>query len=110
MLPFPLLFALLLTADSAASQTAQFIDCVGTRDPLTADCAFQFASAFAPVLAVRSAGCNWDDTQQRLGGGYFFAAQRVDSIVRVAYLPAYFRDCGWQGVKCWLPGVDCSPH
>ena len=27
-----------------------------------------------------------------------------------AYLPAYARDCGWDGAKCWLPFVDCASH
>ena len=109
LLSASLLFALIVVRP-AASQSAQSVDCVDAGEALTRDCAFQFASRFAPVLAVRSAGCNWDQTHQRLGGGYFFTAQRVDSIVRIAYLPAYFRDCGWQGVKCWLPAVDCAPH
>jgi hypothetical protein len=64
------------------------------------------------VLVVRSAGCNWERaaTTGRLGGGYFFAVKPVDSMIRIAYLPAYFRDCGWSGSKCWLPWVDCAPH
>src|SRR5690606_3383380 len=27
-----------------------------------------------------------------------------------AYLPAYYRDCGWAGAKCLLPFVNCAPH
>ena len=75
-------------------------------------CELAVAAAFAPLLVVNPSGCNWDTTVEppRLGGGYLFAAQRVGDALRVAYLPAYFRDCGWSGVKCALPGVDCEAH
>ncbi|MEX2284556.1 MAG: hypothetical protein WEE89_18855 [Gemmatimonadota bacterium] len=81
-------------------------------DGLGDACEYALAQRFAPTLVVRSGGCNWDDSVSpaRLGGGYFFAVQTVGSHIRIAYLPAYFRDCGWSGVKCWLPWVDCSPH
>jgi hypothetical protein len=83
------------------------------HDGLSDACELAFAQDFAPLLVVRSGGCNWDDSASpaRPGGGYLFAAQPVDSnTIRIAFLPAYYRDCGWHGSKCWLPGVDCAPH
>ncbi|MGQ0560865.1 MAG: hypothetical protein ACT443_03210 [Gemmatimonadota bacterium] len=80
------------------------------QDGLSNTCELSLARSVAPILVVRATGCNWNEATARLGGGYLFAAQPVDAAVRVAYLPAYFRDCGWRGAKCWLPGVDCSPH
>ena len=80
------------------------------RDGLSDSCELALARAFSPSLVVRSGGCNWSVENTRLAGGYYFAVQPVDSLVRIAYLPAYFRDCGWSGIKCWLPGLDCSPH
>ena len=80
------------------------------RDGLSDSCELALARAFSPSLVVRSGGCNWSAENTRLAGGYYFAVQPVDSLVRIAYLPAYFRDCGWAGIKCWLPWLDCSPH
>ncbi len=81
-------------------------------DGLADDCELALAQRFAPFLIVRSGGCNWDESVSppRLGGGYFFAVQPVGQWIRIAYIPAYFQDCGWSGVKCWLPWVDCTPH
>lgn len=79
-------------------------------DGLSTSCETELARSFAPRLVVAPGGCNWDGAAARTGGGYFFGAQPSDSTVRVVYLPAYFRDCGWHGVKCWLPQVDCAPH
>jgi hypothetical protein len=81
-------------------------------DSISDECEFSLARTFAPVLVVRSGGCNWNATLEpgMLDGGYFFAVQAADSAVRIAYLPAYFRDCGWRGVKCWLPRVNCASH
>lgn len=89
-------------------QAATDTDSDGVDD----NCELAVAAAFAPLLVVNPSGCNWDTTVKppRLGGGYLFAVQRVGDAVRVAYLPAYFRDCGWSGVKCALPGVDCEGH
>lgn len=104
------------TATSAAAQTVRIPNCEpttasqGEEGGLSLRCQLEFASRFAPVLVVRAGGCNWEARKEQLGGGYFFAVQRVDSVVRVAYLPAYFEDCGWYGIKCWIPGVDCTPH
>lgn len=110
-------------ADEAQDRGARAPSCDTARGdaPATADrdadglsdgCELELARAFAPVLVVRAAGCNLDESvlPARLGGGYLHAVQRAGASVRVAYLPAYFRDCGWRGAKCWLPRVDCSPH
>lgn len=83
------------------------------RDGVSDRCELELAVAFAPGLRVAPGGCNWDASvaPARLGGEYVFAVQSTDADrVRVAYLPAYYRDCGWGGVKCWLPFVDCDPH
>jgi hypothetical protein len=76
-------------------------------------CELELARTFAPVLSVRLAGCNIDDEADppRLGGGYFFAVQPgAAGAVRIAYMPAYFEDCGWRGAKCLIPLVNCAPH
>jgi hypothetical protein len=83
------------------------------EDGLADSCELDFARAFAPMMVTASEGCNWDTSVEpaRLGGEYLFAVQEMAvNHVRIAYLPAYYRDCGWQGIKCWLPFVDCAPH
>jgi hypothetical protein len=82
------------------------------RDGLSDSCELAAARSMAPLLMVRSGGCNWDTATAtgRIGGGYLHAVQRADSMIRVAYLPAYFRDCGWHGGWCQIPWIDCSPH
>lgn len=95
-------------------------DCVesaGDRDVdgLTDACELALARAFAPWLVIAEGGCNWDTsvTPARPGGEYYFAARPLDragAMVRIAYLPAYYRDCGWRGLKCMLPFVECGPH
>jgi hypothetical protein len=118
-----LLLCLLLagvTAGRAAAQerAAAIADCSQASgadqdsDGLSDDCELALARRFAPLLAVARGGCNWDDTiaPGRLAGGYFFAAEPRATGAVLAYLPAYFRDCGWSGPKCWVPGVDCAGH
>lgn len=119
----------LSAANSAVAQEAPVVpsgitlewsaaECLSAADDADADglsdrCELSLARAFAPLLVVRPGGCNWDEsvTPARLGGGYLFAAQpRSSEGVRLAYLPAYFRDCGWSGPKCLLPWVSCDPH
>lgn len=84
------------------------------RDGLDDRCELALASAFAPELVVDATDCLWHATlaPPRLGGGYLFAAQRTpgDGAVRIAYLPAYYRDCGWSGAVCVLRGGDCGAH
>ncbi|MGE0157781.1 MAG: hypothetical protein AB7T31_00140 [Gemmatimonadales bacterium] len=77
-------------------------------DGLGDACELELARFFAPVLVVAPVGCA--HAEGLPPGGYFHGAQRVRDAVRLAYLPAYFVDCGWSGFKCHLPGVDCSPH
>lgn len=98
------------SAQSNVLPCAQPIAADSDADALSDACERILAEKFAPTLIVRAGGCNWDAVNVRPGGGYFFAVQPVDSVIRIAYLPAYFQDCGWDGAKCWIPGVDCSPH
>jgi hypothetical protein len=83
------------------------------HDGLSDLCESTLARAFAPVLVVEPGGCDWDASTVpgRVGGAYLFGvAPAGGDAVRVAYLPAYFRDCGWSGPKCLLPGVGCAGH
>jgi hypothetical protein len=77
-------------------------------------CELALAHAFAPELIVDRLDCSWDESSQplRLGGGYLFAVQRTPDgrAMRIAYLPAYFRDCGWQGLPCVTRRRECSAH
>jgi uncharacterized protein YodC (DUF2158 family) len=81
-------------------------------DGLTDACEFAVASAFAPLLLVRTGGCNWHGSGEtgRLGGGYLHAVSRAGTGIRIAYLPAYFVDCGWRDIRCILPFVNCASH
>lgn len=93
-------------------------DCLRPRvdaddDGLDDACELALARSFAPLLVVRPGACEWreDADGGRLGGGYLFAVRaRRAGRVRIAYLPAYFRDCGWSGPKCGIPLVRCDPH
>lgn len=70
-------------------------------DGLSDDCEQALAAAFAPELVADAADCLWDADARggaRLRGGYLYAvAPMQGGRVRIAYLPAYFRDCGWSG-------------
>ncbi|HEX7120409.1 MAG TPA: hypothetical protein VF212_16565 [Longimicrobiales bacterium] len=83
-------------------------------DGLDDRCELGLARAFAPLLVVRPGGCGWDTSVSpaRPGGEYYFAVERGGEAgrIRIAYLPAYYRDCGWDGLKFLLPFVDCAPH
>jgi hypothetical protein len=90
------------------------------NDGVDNGCENALAAAFAPELLVPH-DCNWDYSLGqpgvgRFGGEYFFAVQaRVTAggyRVRIAYLPAYYWDCGpmldW---KCPAFLVEaCSHH
>ena len=84
------------------------------RDGLTDACELLLAQRFAPELIVSAAACNWSDEERRLEGGYLFAvgwAAEPGGDLRIAYLPAYLQDCGWEGPKCWLRWRGgCDPH
>jgi hypothetical protein len=99
------------------SQPGKHIVCTQNSDTdedgLSDSCELAFAQAFAPDLVVARSACNWDDSMDggRIGGGYFFAVRRADSTtIRIAYLPAYYEDCGWKGLKCHQPFIPCDPH
>lgn len=79
-------------------------------DGIDDTCELELARAFAPLLVVDRDDCSWSGI--RLAGGYFFAVQRGSTrdAVRIAYLPAYFRDCGWTGIACAARGPSCSAH
>jgi len=82
-------------------------------DGLSDLCELFVAQAFAPEFVIATGGCDWDESvwPARAGGEYYFAVdRRGGDTLRIAYAPAYYRDCGWQGIKCWLPFVDCSGH
>lgn len=115
---FAVLLLLWCEAPAVAQASVQ-VDACSSRGPadrdvdgLSDECELRLAQAFAPILMMRSGGCDWDEsvTPPRLGGGYLFAVEPNGGTVRIAYLPAYFIDCGWSGWKCYLPWVDCSPH
>jgi hypothetical protein len=83
----------------------------GDRDGLSDLCELEVARAFAPVLVVSPAACNFDPASARLEGGYLFAVQPIPGGIRAAYLPAYLQDCGWDGPKCLLRlRGGCDPH
>lgn len=114
---FALISCLLPAVPGLAQAQEEWLPCAPAPDAADMDadhlsdaCELELASRFAPTLMIAPGGCNWDAENDRPGGGYFFAVQRVDFVIRVAYLPAYFRDCGWDGLKCWLPAVNCAPH
>jgi hypothetical protein len=102
---------------SARVPDAPFLQCPAgsdqdeDEDGLSDDCELAYATTFAPVLRTAQGGCNWDAQNEQLGGGYYFAVLPGDSQkVRVLYLPAYYRDCGWSGFKCFLYLTSCAPH
>jgi len=75
---------------------------VATWDPdgdtVDNGCENALAMAFAPKL-IAARDCNYDVGLKRQGGEYYFAAQRVVAsdgvpLMRLAYLPAYYVDCG----------------
>ncbi|MGZ8412315.1 MAG: hypothetical protein ACXW05_06250 [Gemmatirosa sp.] len=94
-------------AGDTARDTARDADADRLRD----DCELALARAFAPELRVDPRDCLWTtaDAPARLAGGYLFAARPTTSGVRLAYLPAYARDCGWDGIQCLKPG-GCGAH
>ena len=60
-------------------------------------CEQALAAAFAPQLQFSSSDCDYDATQHRLGGEYYWGVQHPlgdTARIRIAYLPAYYRDCG----------------
>lgn len=80
------------------------------RDGLADACELALSRAFAPLLMMHSTRCTLPaaGTDERVAGGYFHAAQPARGVVRLVYMPAYYRDCGWEGFRCIL--VDCRGH
>ena len=81
-------------------------------DALGDPCELALARAFAPLFVVDRRDCLWTQNADgaRLGGAYLFAAQSIDRGVRLAYLPAYWRDCGWSGAACAIRLGRCGAH
>jgi hypothetical protein len=79
-------------------------------DGLPDTCEVQLIREFAPVLMFSSTRCVAPGPlpREEVPGGYFHAAQPVRDAIRLVYLPAYYRDCGWTGAKCLI--ADCAPH
>ncbi|HEX2093204.1 MAG TPA: hypothetical protein VHG28_12415 [Longimicrobiaceae bacterium] len=77
-------------------------------------CEHELAAAFAPELVFDERECGWDASVPggRVGGGYLYALQREPRSggVRIAYLPAYYRDCGWRLPACRLTWWLCDGH
>lgn len=90
--------------------TGRDLDVDGVDD----ECELALATAFAPELIVDRRDCSWDVSVHpaRLGGGYLFAAEGAPDhgSIRIAYLPAYYRDCGWHGLPCTPRGPECAAH
>ena len=100
-----------LDAESGRCTTIPLHDVDGDR--LDDGCELALARDFAPELMVDSTECLWlaDVRPARLAGGYLFAARPLaDGGVRIAYLPAYARDCGWDGTLCRLRPGGCGAH
>jgi hypothetical protein len=81
-------------------------------DGLGDACEHALAAAFAPVLVFDAGECGWDSsvTPARVGGGYLYAARRAGERIRIAYLPAYYRDCGWRQPVCRVTWWLCDGH
>src|SRR5213083_138342 len=66
-------------------------------DTMDNACEDALAAAFAPGLKV-AVDCNYDPGVGRQGGEYYYGVQPYhdgsNTIVRIAYLPAYYWDCG----------------
>ena len=94
--------------------------CVGAnaddadRDGVVDGCEHALAAAFAPLLMVDERECGWDPGvgEGRLGGEYLYVVQRRPSGggVRIAYMPAYYRDCGWRLPVCRVTWWLCRGH
>lgn len=73
-------------------------------DGLSDACEIALARAFAPELLADPSDCSWIEANgsRRLGGGYFYVVAPLGAMlreVRIAYMPAYFKDCGWTGIQ-----------
>lgn len=95
---------------AAVSELCLDVSPDGDEDGLGDTCELALSQAFAPLLMMHSTRCTLPstDVDGRIPGGYFHAAQPAQGVVRLVYMPAYYRDCGWRGVKCLF--VDCTGH
>lgn len=93
---------------AARCTTAPDADADGVAD----GCETALAAGFAPLMRVDDRECGWDARSGRLGGGYLYAVGRPagSERVRIAYLPAYHVDCGWQAPACVVKPGMCRPH
>lgn len=84
----------------------------GDADGLGDGCEGALAAAFAPLMTVDARECGWDAEDGRLGGGYLYVVGRPrgSERVRIAYLPAYHIDCGWDAPICAVHRRTCRPH
>lgn len=97
------------TAEACASGASE---ADGDADGLADGCETALARAFAPVLVADSTECGWDAGLDRLGGEYLYAVQGAPGggRVRIAYLPAYYVDCGSRAPACALFRGSCRAH
>ena len=97
---------------SWSAQSCQTVQLDSDQDDLDDGCELDLAAAFAPELVVDTADCLWqaDISPPRLAGGYLFAVKPLGRGVRIAYLPAYYRDCGWTGTACVVRLGQCGSH
>lgn len=75
-------------------------------DGIDDSCERATAAAFAPMQVFASHDCSWDNGLGRMGGEYYYAVESkiklkfINSqpvgylVLRLAYLPAYYWDCG----------------
>jgi hypothetical protein len=69
------------------------------EDQVSNECEQALAAGFAPGLQVSSVDGIWEPGRQLLGGEYYFAVRSYTSQsgqdrMRIAYLPAYYKDMG----------------
>ena len=65
-----------------------------------------------PCCEPAEGGCDWE---WRKTSGWAAATTArscpwTRQTVRLLYLPAYYRDCGWTGFKCTLHSASCAPQ
>lgn len=77
-------------------------------DAMDNRCEDALAASFAPGLWV-AGDCNYDPDVGRQGGEYYYAVQPVppQGRARIAYLPAYYWDCGSPTAGPWPFGDVC---
>src|SRR5438093_10358607 len=78
-------------------------------DTMDNRCEDALAAAFAPGLDV-ARDCNYDEGVGRQGGEYYYGVRGYqdgsNTVVRIAYLPAYYWDCGSPSPGPWpLPDI-----